>query len=203
MLRMLLALSLVSFAALADSVQPFSYLQVGSGRAGFECGWNETTNLDGTALTASWQFQPEWFVAGQQFESNTRHENCSDLDLTVELQSVATGYVIHSSASSDWFAKVGWLHRQYPGEEDFNHETAEYERTLYDRDDTVVSGGARHRFGRFFELNWDAGYITQGVGRAYGVATMRWLATEQFSVGIQYSQYGAFSTAELNARYRF
>lgn len=203
MLRMLCALSLVSTAALADTVEPFSYFQLGSGQSGFSCGWNETNNLEGATVTASWQFLPEWFVAANQFKSNTEFEHCSGQDLTVTVKAVAAGYVIHSNDRSDWFAKVGWLHREYPGNEDFNHITAEYERELHDRADPVISGGARHRLGRYFELNWDAGYITQGVGRAYGIASMRWTATQRFSVGLQYSQYGEFNTIELNARYRF
>lgn len=203
MLRVLCALSLISTAAMAESIQPFSYLQLGQGQSGFSCGWNESTDLEGSTLSASWQFAPEWFASAQQFESDARQERCSDTRLSVEVQTVTAGYVIHSNSDSDWFAKAGWLHREFPGNERFLRATAEYERTLYDRDDAVVSAGARHRFGRYFELTWDAGVITQNDGKPYGAATMRWLTTERFSAGIQYTQFGSFYLFDVSARYRF
>lgn len=196
-------LSFVNAVARADSKQPFSYVQVGHGETYFECAWSETTHLNGTAIAASWQFAPQWFVGALQFESNAIRENCTAQTLSVTVLSITAGYIFHHTDQSDWFIKAGGLHREFPGDEHVIDAPFGFYRDLEDRDDALLSAGARHGLGRFFELTWDAGVISEDGGELYGAANIRWLPAQRFSIGFQYSQYGDFGLAELSARYHF
>lgn len=197
-----LVLLLLSRTALADDVDPFSYVQFGHGQAGFSCGWSESTDVDGSAFAASWRVADDWVVAGSYFSSDARRERCTDMQLSADVRTATLSYLFASSRRVDWFAKLGWIYRDYPDRYRYNETLGEYQRDIYKGSDALLGAGARHSIGRFFEAGWEVGAVNSTDVAPYFSGAIRWRMTERLSLGFQYSVYGV-GVAELAARYRF
>lgn len=202
MLRGLLALVFACSLAQAETRNNYTYVEAGYASTGVSFFVVGEEYGDGTKLSASWQFAEQWFVYASSLNSDG-HEHYTNDYIEANEQSLNVGYVFASTRKTDWFTRVGRVHRELPGANIYQPYPQEDYTLMQDYYSNSIAFGARHRLTKRIELSWLAEALTGSDDDARASVNIRFFPTDALSVGYQVALSGELAEFILNVRYQF
>lgn len=206
MYKFLFVFLLLGPLAYAETKNDFNYVEVGYAKASDFAFIEGEDYGNGPTFSASWQFQPHWFLAFTHFASHGAHDEFTRDPIDAEENTLGLGYIFHTTKKTDWYGRIGRVHRDLPGDHVYLDAPLSTYTPQVESDSTSFAIGARHRLSPYVELSWSGEALIGDESHQNdfrGIISPRFYLNQDFSLGLQLSLGGDLMLFELIARFQF